>query len=60
MSFEWLKEMVDANSVPNNFQEVDLSTRRVFKKILPDGQLVVDIASPEVTWIVEAQMSKIC
>lgn len=57
--FEWLEEAVDMNSVPDNFRKVNLSTRRFLKKVLPNGQLIMDISSPEVTQVVEAQMGEI-
>ena len=59
ISFEGLEEAVDTNSVPNNLQKVNLNTRRFLEKVLPNGQLAMNITSPEVTRVVEAQMSKI-
>jgi len=58
ISVEWLEEAVhtnSANSVPNNLQKVNLNTRRFLEKVL----LVMNITSPGVTRVVEAQMSEI-
>lgn len=56
--FEWLEEEVDANTVPDNFEKLNLSTRRLLK-VLPNGHFIVDITSPEVTLVVEAQVIEI-
>jgi len=59
ISFEWLEEVVDTNSVPNNLEKVNLNTRRCLEKVLPNGQLAMNITSPELTRVEEAQMSEI-
>jgi len=59
ISFEGLEEAIDTNSVSYNLQKVNLNARRFLEKVLPNGQLAMNITSPEVTRVVEAQMSEI-
>ena len=57
--FERLEEAVDTNSVPDNFQKVNLRTRRFLEKVLLNAQLIMNITSPEVIRIEETQMSEV-
>ena len=52
---EWLEEAVDTKRVRDNFQKVDLRTRRV----LPKGRLIMNITSPEVIRVEETQMGEV-
>ena len=56
---EWLEEAVNANSVPDNFQKINLRTRQFPEKAVPKGQLIMNIASPEVIRVEEMQMSEV-
>ena len=56
---KWLEEAVDANSAPYDQQKVNLRIRRFFEKVGPKGQLVMNIASPEMIRVEETQMSKV-
>ena len=56
---EWLEDAVAANSVPDNVRKVNLRTRRYFEKVVPKGQLIMNIASPEVIRVEEMQMIEV-
>jgi len=51
------EESVDANPIFDNLQKVNFRTGRLIKKALPNGRLVMNITSPEVGRVEEAQMS---
>ena len=53
---EWL-EAVDRNSVPDNFQKVNVRTRRNLEKVLPKGQLIITITCSKVIMVEETQIS---
>ena len=53
---EWLEEAVNANSVPDNFQKANLTTRQFLEKVVPKGQLIMNIASLEVIRVEERQI----
>ena len=56
---EWLEEAANTNSVLDNFQKVNLRTRRFLEKAVPQGQPIMNIANPEVIRVEETQMSEV-
>ena len=47
--FEEVRGRRELRHVPDNFQKVNLGTRRFLEKVLPKGQLITNVTSPEVT-----------
>ena len=43
----------------DNLQKVNLRTRRFLENVVPKGQLIMNIASPEVIRVEETQMSEV-